>query len=347
MINSLHTKNFQSHKDTKLEFAKGVNIITGTSDSGKTAILKALRWLIYNKPNGDSFVSHWCTTKDRTMVVATGDFGSCTRSIKGSENKYVLNNSIFKAFGRDVPEEIQNALNMSEVNIQQQFDSPFLLSDTSGVVAQHFNKIANLDRIDTSLQKIQKGVRQINNEIKYKEGQLKINRLELEQYNNLSQMEKDVQSLEWLDKDRIAVAQSIQQLRKITVKLDFIDDDIKEKSGILKLEKPVNRYINLVQECVSIVSKKVTLEELLNKLNSIELELDEKSVILNLESKVDFVIGKLTAITAIKAKISQLNTILVKLVSVGKKIKIWQEKLVKMESKFKNEFPDVCPLCGK
>jgi len=46
MINSLTIQNFQSHKNTTLEFDNGINIIIGQSDSGKTAIIRALNWVI-------------------------------------------------------------------------------------------------------------------------------------------------------------------------------------------------------------------------------------------------------------------------------------------------------------
>ena len=35
MLSSLHVKHFQSHKDSRLEFASGVNVLHGSSDKGK------------------------------------------------------------------------------------------------------------------------------------------------------------------------------------------------------------------------------------------------------------------------------------------------------------------------
>ena len=55
MLKSISIKNYQSHKETDLTFNEGVNVITGTSDSGKTAILRSLSWLINNRPSGDAF----------------------------------------------------------------------------------------------------------------------------------------------------------------------------------------------------------------------------------------------------------------------------------------------------
>ncbi len=56
MIKSAKLINFQSHIDSLLEFHSGVNSITGQSDSGKSSILRAINWVIHNKPSGDAFI---------------------------------------------------------------------------------------------------------------------------------------------------------------------------------------------------------------------------------------------------------------------------------------------------
>ena len=77
MIQSVHIQNFQSHKNSTLEFSPGVNIIVGTSDSGKTAIIRALRWVVWNRPSGDSLRSTW---GGKTSVEICLDKGSVERS---------------------------------------------------------------------------------------------------------------------------------------------------------------------------------------------------------------------------------------------------------------------------
>ena len=51
----LHLINFQSHLNTVIELHPGLNILVGESDQGKTAIIRALRWLFYNEPRGTGF----------------------------------------------------------------------------------------------------------------------------------------------------------------------------------------------------------------------------------------------------------------------------------------------------
>ena len=59
MLKSLKIENFQSHPDTEVEFADGVTAFVGESTHGKSAILRALKLLWYNKPNNISYISHW------------------------------------------------------------------------------------------------------------------------------------------------------------------------------------------------------------------------------------------------------------------------------------------------
>ena len=51
MIKSIHVVGFQSHADSTIEFDPGVNVLIGQSDSGKTAVVRALDWALNNRPH--------------------------------------------------------------------------------------------------------------------------------------------------------------------------------------------------------------------------------------------------------------------------------------------------------
>ena len=59
MIKEISIKNFQSHKDSHIELSDGVNIIVGASDSGKSSLIRAIKWLATNRPSGESIRSTW------------------------------------------------------------------------------------------------------------------------------------------------------------------------------------------------------------------------------------------------------------------------------------------------
>ncbi len=123
MIERIKLNNFQSHENSELVFSPGVNVIIGQSDSGKTAIIRALRWLVWNRPLGDAYISHWA---DKCSVEIEVDKHTIKRiKERKNSNAYYLDGKLFNAVGGDIPDEIMKLLNLHEINLQQQLDRPF------------------------------------------------------------------------------------------------------------------------------------------------------------------------------------------------------------------------------
>lgn len=174
MIPRIHIQNFQSHKDTEIHLSPGLNVVIGSGDSGKSAILRAIRWNQSNRirhddrPMGDSYVSDWAksvsskgavTLLEDCRVTIDKPNGTCSRfreapKVKGDKerNGYDLNGARFEAIGVSVPEQVSEFFDWSEVNVQKQQDQAFLLSKGAGEVATFLNKTVRLDSIDIHIQ---------------------------------------------------------------------------------------------------------------------------------------------------------------------------------------------------
>jgi len=153
MIHSLTLNNFQSHKASTLTFCPGVNVIVGSSDVGKSSVVRALRWVFHNRPAGAEFISHWAKTASVQVVL---DNITLARVRNEARNCYVINEQELVGFGQEVPSEIVELTQIDERNIQYQLDSPFLLDESPGFVARTLNRVVSLDKIDESLSQIQK-----------------------------------------------------------------------------------------------------------------------------------------------------------------------------------------------
>ena len=68
MFKSLTAKNFKSWKDITLSFSKGVNVIVGRSQAGKTNALRALLLLSRNRPTGGGYFSNFAGQKGTTKI---------------------------------------------------------------------------------------------------------------------------------------------------------------------------------------------------------------------------------------------------------------------------------------
>jgi exonuclease SbcC len=282
MIKSLRLQNFQSHKSSTLEFSEGVNIILGSSDSGKTALIRALRKLFFNRPLGDSYISHWGGKMEIELFT---DDAHIVYS-KDKESEYVLGDTHFKAFSTDVPKEITDALNIGAENVQSQLDSPFLLSMTPGDIASHWNSIANLSKIDTGTQKVNSAIREITADIKYKEAQEVKLKDDLLTYQHISLFESEVQELEKLEKQSQTLDASFSKLYQWQASYYENKTKIEYFQKTLELEKPLNVILNLIEECAKKDVEQVKLDKLINQIQRIQVEIDEQKELLKAEKSV-------------------------------------------------------------
>lgn len=55
-IQEVTIEGYQSHTNSTFCLSPGLTVITGPSDAGKTAIIRALRWFAFNEPTGEAFL---------------------------------------------------------------------------------------------------------------------------------------------------------------------------------------------------------------------------------------------------------------------------------------------------
>lgn len=171
MINSVLIHNFKSHKDTRVEFCNGVNVFVGLSDHGKTNVIRAINWVANNRPLGDGVINRDSTEASVEISISHAKGGETVtvRRTKGkSTNEYVINGDTdhpFTAFGSDPPPQILDVMNLSEINLQRQFEPYFLVFDSPGQVATFIRSITKLDEIDRVIDVISHHIKQSHTEI--------------------------------------------------------------------------------------------------------------------------------------------------------------------------------------
>jgi exonuclease SbcC len=152
-LKKLRIRNFRAHRKLVLTFGPGVTSIIGSNAAGKSTIIRAIRYVAMNKPDGESVIS-WDAKQTKVSLTISKDKIIRTRS--KSVNTYRLNKQKpYKAFGRgNVPPAIKKVLNLSDINFQTQHEAPFWFCKTAGQVSRELNTIVNLDSIDKTLSSI-------------------------------------------------------------------------------------------------------------------------------------------------------------------------------------------------
>ena len=174
MLRKLLIRNYQKHNKIRVDFSPTVTTIIGRSDAGKSAVLRALRWLCLNVPDGDGFIRHGQKTVWATLDIEKHRIG---RMRAPKKNVYRLNDQEFVSFGRgQVPNPVASLLNVGSINFQRQMDGPYWLDLSAGEMSRELNKIVALEQIDSSLAAAASEVRRAKSEQEHCEGRLKENR---------------------------------------------------------------------------------------------------------------------------------------------------------------------------
>ncbi len=282
MIKSIRIEDFQSHKLTHIDLDPGVNVIIGRSDSGKTSILRALNWVINNKPSGEAFLRHG--SKETGVAISLDNDTIITRYRKNKDSVYYLNDQEFKAFGQDVPKEIRDEINIGSLNTQRQMDAPFLLSFTPGEVGRLLNEIVKLDQIDHALVKINRMVRATSTELNTEEARLESLITQNKELNYVSDLDSDIINLEQLRGHIKGLVEKEQSIGSITAAADSILADLdkltwteKAEEEIIALDKQHNRIFDLeekVEEISPILDNIESIDERIER-NEVSLKDDQ------------------------------------------------------------------------
>ena len=212
-MSSLHklvVENFQSHEHSEVIFGRGLNVIVGPSDFGKSALVRALRWLFYNEPRGANFIRAGTRTCRVTVEMDDGTIITRLRSTTG-KNQYILQRPgeeerPYEGFGNEVQLEVMQASqirkvlvderNKVELNFGAQLDGPFLLTENGAVRAKVIGQLGGVHILDWAQKSTTTDLRRLREE----EGQLvagiAVIESDLGVYAHLPELEKVIKRLE-------------------------------------------------------------------------------------------------------------------------------------------------------
>lgn len=270
MLEKLLVEDFQNHVRTLVEFDPHLTTLVGRSDSGKSAIVRALIWLMTNQPRGDYFIRHG---EDKTTVSLWLDGHIIHREKGKGRNIYQLDNGTFyEAFGTGVPDEIANLINIGPSNLQRQLDSPFLLSLSPGEASRELNAVVNLDLIDSVLSTLANEHKKAKTLFQDAEDRLAQARHKKKDLEWVKQADKDYQDIEKLEGEITTERDDINDLTSLVSSLEDIDLRLNSSSHNLK---EMEDLVKMGEEICTAREDVDDLRALLNQINKINEQTEE------------------------------------------------------------------------
>ena len=348
-IDSILIKNFRTHEETFIELHPGVNVLIGDNEAGKTNVLRAINWVVNNRPTGNEYRSRW---GGDTSVVLNVENKLIGRYKHGTTNLYTLTHADktrdeFKAFGQGVPEIIVQHLNMFPVNIHFQLEGPFLLNLSPADVARHFNSAVNLGNIDSTIFNIAKTLREEKALFETNEKDIEINKVKLIKYDWLDEAEVCLIKLEGTQQKISKLYISINELKTLMSDLKIKTKILSKFEKITKHEKIVKNLLLLDSDIGRAKTDITSLSHMQDTLIDLKEEKSRTEKILKFEKEVNRLIEFEKQIQLATEDYDLLEEWIEELNRLNERHEELTDTLLDLKHEWQKLMPDECPLCGR
>ena len=361
-------ENFQSISKGELEFTQGINIIVGQSNSGKSAILRALKGAVLNTSGSQKYIKNG-TKGFKVGIDYQGNSIEWSRTSKSPE--YVINGEKYAKTGSsNLLDFLDNSgftldENKSLMNVESELELPFPFDKSNSELFKLFEKNIFCISDSTAITKLIKSDEEETASRK-DNAEYELTRLQ-DKLTAIEELEKEV-DLNWLVSKRGELANLASDKEKLLL-------DIQNLHGIISLGKVIGKgvphlsqlpdlqdYISLSKDIETVEQIRgvgnilsqsvptastptVSVSEFIELKNDInELENADKVISILSPLEAPLVIGINDEYTSLRNDINTLSRLREQAQMIQNNITEKREEMQLLEDK-KSKFK-VCPLCG-
>jgi exonuclease SbcC len=330
-ITSVEINNFQSHESTTIDFKDGLNAIIGESNSGKTSILRAIRWCFDNDPHGSDFIT---TGKDDCSVTVTfNDMTSITRTRTRNESGTydVIGKTVqpdgsvskwkqtYKGFANNIPVEISNIHQMplipitkdlsTHLNMMSQLDGPFLVTESPQAKAAIIGRLTGTQVIDLAVKETNKTILSDSKLIKTYGYEREAKQSELLQYSDVDLLQELLnyyQSIiHYCNMIKVLIDNynSITtEMNERTVVINTLEEELKRLNNKIEIYKTVYAIKSHINSQKEIKEKYNDFVQCKQNINILQKRIVWLSIISSFKSFIEENISKIKIYSTVKTR---------------------------------------------
>ncbi|MDU5444675.1 MAG: AAA family ATPase, partial [Finegoldia magna] len=294
-ITDIYLTNFQSYEQGHFELSEKVNLITGASDSGKTALIRALSWVLFNDYTTDLLIRNGYNNVEVKIVFNNGNF--ILRGRKGNTNYYYIKNNPdneeikkYENFGREIPSEIQDDFLFKKVNllnekynilIASQLENSFLLSETDSTKANAIGKLVNIDILDNASRNVLREIKSTKGELNFKKSFINEKEESLNKYDYLNEEKIKIDNLKALYNNLSKNSEKLYILQTLSKKLTELNGRINNGYKYLDNYQGLDICLKTLQHTQNNISSFLKLNQIYEYYQQVIKEIESNNVNLN------------------------------------------------------------------
>lgn len=239
----VHIRNFQSIRSADLE-VKGLTVVTGTNNSGKTACQRAVSGVFQNT-GGTAFIRHG--TEKCSVEIVFDDRKVVWEKGTKTRPTYIVDGGLPLFPGQAVPDEVQ-ALGVRPIvaggqeiwpTIAPQFSGQVFLIDKPGsVLAEAVADVERVGQLNQALRAAESDRRSAAAELKIRQADLVTHEAEVERFNGLDAAVEAVAGLETDAKKLDTLKRAIEGITSLRGRLSKARAEVVALEGIREVRVP-------------------------------------------------------------------------------------------------------------
>lgn len=295
---------FQSLFNCRFTLApNGLTVITGPNDSGKTALIRLIRWIALGEPQGEDFLFTIYDDLDKTKIIEQAeeaggriildDGVTITKIRRKGETTWIISTEPEPYKKAAVPEVVTQLLGLTKTNFSDfevalnfayQLDAPFLISESPSAGAKVLGKLAGTEVVDLALKDVAKDVSKHQTARRNAEQEMGAKELELMNYQGLEEIGQQLDALEILLKKIDDAVTRKDKLRDISIRygaalaaLETLGAELDRlavvpdlEKDLAEIEKAQQRYDTLLDLYDRYGKATATVEQLTDRLKDFQ-----------------------------------------------------------------------------
>jgi len=303
MAVTVRVQNFQSIEDATIVI-DGLTVITGTNNSGKTAVMRAIRGVFTNAPAGP-LVRYGCAHLTVTITYADGttivwEKGWEKPGRKGKTvNRYTINGKQIATVGRGVPPEVE-ALGVREISaasdrvwpqIAAQMSGDLFLVDRPGsAVAEALSDVERVGKLTSALKASEKDRRSTVSELKVRRKDVVSHQGALDKYDGLDSVGSVIRGLGDTRSALVESEREITEARALADRYETSRDTLAELDGFDPGVIPDSTRAEKLSKAVALVTgfrdQRGTAKSVVDSLDGFDPELPDSEKVIELSREI-------------------------------------------------------------
>lgn len=344
-LRSVHLKNFQVHKDFKMDFTVGLNTLLGHNNQGKSCVFRAIQWVLTNEPAGEWMRRIAGDEMKTAHVKLVFEDGTVIERVRGkNENKYILDGQEFSGFNRAVPDPIVEHIGKTKIKfgntelcpiIHEVGGALFMVDDTGPIKGSVLNYLTGIDIADKIKKDVSKEIRTIRDNLVFATHSLEDGREELKKCKGLKELCKMYEKVSAKQLEIGVLKSTVEQAEEMIAEHRLV---AKKATAYGEFVRDVGPRCKSGLHTIAVLDAYKSLSETIAALARVK----HVTVI---GSRVDALKGLLVKAEEMRKRIEQAESLLSNLAITSKHIR--NDVKLREQAEKELEKCKVCPTCGQ